>query len=153
MDWHLWALMGISTASLVGSPLVLNSKKDKEPTAGTVEKVAVGLKENANEIEENRQGVLYSNPAITDARFVDMFQGDELQNTKYLDLAKVQMFLFTLIAAAAYAGTLWMTFNQSAGAPGGLENMPSLSEGLIALLGISHTGYLSSKGISHTKTK
>lgn len=153
MDWHLWALMGISTASLVGTPLLLSSKKDKEPDAGTVEKVAANLKENPNEIEENRQGVLYSNPSIADARFSDMFQGDELQNTKYIDMAKVQMFLFTLIAAAAYSATLWATFKEGKSAPGGLENMPGLSDGLIALLGISHAGYLSSKGVAHTKTQ
>jgi hypothetical protein len=31
MDWHLWALMGISTTSLVGTPLLLSPKAQKEP--------------------------------------------------------------------------------------------------------------------------
>ena len=153
MDWHLWALMGISTASLIGSPLALGSKKNDDPVDGAVTKTAHDLKEDPKEIEENRQGVLYSNDKIEDARFTDMFQGDELQNTKYLDLAKVQMFLFTFIAGVAYAATLWKMFDAAKGAPGGLEIMPGLSQGLIALLGISHAGYLSSKKIEHTKTK
>ncbi len=153
LDWHLWALMGISTASLVGTPLLLNSKKDEEPAEGTVAKVADGLGEDKTEIDQNRQGVLYSNPNISDASISDMFQGDELQNTKYLDLAKVQMFLFTLIAATSYAVTLWNTFSAAGTDPGSLETMPGLSDGIIALLGISHTGYLSSKGITRTQTK
>lgn len=153
MDWHLWALMGISTASLVGSPLILSSKKEKEPTDGTLQKVAENLKEDSKEIDSNRQGVLYSNPNLSDASFADMFQGDELQNTNYLDLAKIQMFLFTVISAFAYAASLWDMFCKAKGASGGLEMMPELSDGLVAILGISHAGYLSSKNIAHTKTK
>ncbi len=130
MDWHLWALMGISTASLIGSPLISSPKKEKEPADDTVKKVAAGLKENPTEIEDNRQGILYSNPTIANASFADMFQGDELQNTKYLDLAKIQMFLFTIIAATAYGVTLWNTFTEAKTDPGSLETMPGLSEGL-----------------------
>jgi hypothetical protein len=44
-------------------------------------------------------------------------------------------------------------FNLASNAPGGLEAMPGLSEGLLALLGISHAGFLASKGVAHTKTK
>lgn len=153
MDWHLWALMGISTASLIGSPLILNSKKDQEPAPEAVDKAAVDLKESRTEIEENREGLLYSNPDIGCASFADMFQGDEVQNTGHLDLPKVQMFLFTIIAATAYAVTLWNMFHQAENAPGGLEMMPGVSEGMIALLGISHVGFLASKGVAHTKTK
>lgn len=153
LDWHLWALMGISTASLIGSPLVLSGKKDQQPDPGAVTKAAETLKENRTEIDRNREGVLYSNPDITCASFIDMFQGDEVQNTTHLDLAKVQMFLFTLIAATAYSVTLCTMFNLASNAPGGLEAMPGLSEGLIAILGISHAGFLASKGVAHTKTK
>jgi hypothetical protein len=39
MDWHLWALMGISTASLVASPLLLGSKTDKQADQKSVERV------------------------------------------------------------------------------------------------------------------
>jgi hypothetical protein len=152
IDWRLWSLMGISTASLVGSPLISNSKKKEEPTDKAITKAAASLEEDPAEIKKNKEGILYSNTAITDARFADMFQGDEVQNTGHLDVAKVQMFVFTLIAAVAYSGALWTMFGQSAAAPGGIESMPAPSEGLIALLGISHVGYLSSKGISHTDT-
>jgi hypothetical protein len=153
MDWHLWALMGISTASLIGSPLILNSKKDQQPAPEVMNKAAVILKEPQAEIEKNREGLLYSNTDIGDASFADMFQGDEVQNTYHLDLAKVQMFIFTIIAATAYSAALWNLFDQAKGAPGGLEMMPGVSDGIIALLGISHLGFLSSKGVAHTKTQ
>lgn len=32
MEWQLWALLGISTVSLVGSPLLLSEEKNVEPT-------------------------------------------------------------------------------------------------------------------------
>jgi hypothetical protein len=31
--------------------------------------------------------------------------------------------------------------------------LPTLPDGLVAILGISHAGYLTSKGTSHTKTQ
>jgi hypothetical protein len=153
MDWHLWALLGISTASLVGSPLILNSKKDQQPAREAMNKAVMTLKEPEAEINKNREGLLYSNSEIQYASFADMFQGDEVQNTGHLDLAKVQMFIFTVIAATAYSAALWNLFEQAKGAPGGLEMMPGLSDGIIALLGISHLGFLSSKGVAHTKTQ
>jgi len=152
MHWQLWALMGISTASLIGSPMALDTKKDQEPREGTVAKVAGESEEEAKEIEKNREGVLYKNPSISDASFSDIFEGDEVQNTKYLDLAKVQMFLFTIVAAGVYAVTLWQTLRLAKDAPAGIEQMPMVSDGLVALLGISHAGYLTSKRINHTKT-
>lgn len=153
MDWHLWALMGISTASLIGSPLVLSSKKDKTPDEKVLKKTADNLNESSKEVDDNREGVLYSNVDMKSASFIDMFQGDEIQNTSHLDMAKIQMFLFTLIAATAYSVTLWNLFDAAKGAPGGLEAMPGLSDGLIAILGISHAGFLASKGVEHTKTE
>src|SRR6266404_4976771 len=42
IDWQIWALLGISTASFVGTPLLNSSKKSKEPerTAELVERAA-----------------------------------------------------------------------------------------------------------------
>src|SRR5208337_392140 len=40
IDWQLWALLGISTTSLVGTPLLLGDKKTKEPDASKVKDTA-----------------------------------------------------------------------------------------------------------------
>lgn len=141
VDWHLWALLGISTASLVGTPLLLASKKDQNPANGVVDKAARVLNEDSGDIDTNRLGRLYSNTDPKDARLTDIFQGDEVINTAYIDPAKLQMFLFTLIVAGSYA---YQIYSSMSAAPAKLV-MPAVSPDMIALLGISHAGYLGSK--------
>ena len=151
IDQHLWALLGISTASLVGTPLILQNKTGKDTDQATVAKTAIATGETAQQVDDNRQGNLYANPSITDARVTDMFEGDEVGNTAYIDIAKVQMFLFTIIIIVAFCYQVYgmlcdfcKTGNIAA------LVMPVLSPGLIALLGISHAGYLGSKTADHT---
>ena len=148
MDWRLWALMGISATSLVGSPLILSSKLSDAPEAKTIHKTAKALNEPAAEIQANSQGTLYSNAKTSDASLTDMFQGDEVGNTAYVDLSKVQMFYFTIIAVVAYACALYSSM------PGMLApdkaTMLVPSDALVALLGISHAAYLTSKANQHS---
>lgn len=145
MDWHLWALMGISTASFIGSPLLLGNKAQQAADPSAAEKAAAQLKEDAGAISQNSLGLLYANPSIADASFADMFQGDEIGNTAYIDMAKVQMFFFTFVSLLVYGTALFEMFKGS-----NLAEMPKLSDGLIALLGISHAGYLTSKTAAST---
>jgi len=149
MDWHLWALLGISTTSLIGTPLILSTKKDDKPDPSAARKAAPLTGEKPEEIENNKQGVLYANATIGDARMTDMFQGDELINTAQIDLAKVQMFYFTIIAALCF---FVLVLQQLVKADTDLSALPVLSDGLIAVLGISHAGYLTSKTVTHTNT-
>lgn len=156
IDWHLWALLGISTTSLVGSSLILGMKKDKDPEDKAVNKAQTLTKDNR--VEENRQGTLYVNPSASDARFTDMFQGDELGDTTHIDLAKVQMFLFSVIAIFAFAVMVTFKLRHLPTADRGalesaLQALPLLSDGLVAVLGISHAGYLTNKTADHTQLK
>lgn len=150
MDWHLFALLGISTTTLIGTPLILSTKKNDKPDPSAAQKAAPLIGEKPEEIENNKQGVLYGNPTINDARLTDMFQGDELINTAQIDLAKVQMFYFTIIAALCF---VVLVFQQLIQANTDLSSLPVLPDGLIALLGISHAGYLTSKTVTHTNTQ
>ena len=157
IDWHLWALLGISTTSLVGAPLILSSKKDQQPTDMATQKSAQMANEPAADIDDNKQGTLYANAKVSDAQLTDMFEGDELIDTARIDLAKVQMFYFTIIAAICF---FVMVFNlmlqgQAALAAGKpyLEHLPLLPDGFVAVLGISHAGYLTSKSISRTQSQ
>jgi len=124
IDKHIWALMGISATALVGSPLISNTKKDKTPAASETTKAAGSLggdqqrpdslppadKNDPAKVREvilpNSQGTLYSNPTIADASFADMFEGDEIGNTAYVDLAKVQMFFSLLSSLSAILALL-----------------------------------------------
>lgn len=113
---ELLALMGISTTSLVGAPLALSTKR----------------------------GQVMSNDTRYDARWSDMFMGEEVANQGRLDVAKVQLFYFTIILAVAYSGALAVMFINTS-AP--INALPSLNDGLVTLLGISHAGYLVNKAV------
>jgi hypothetical protein len=150
IDWRLWALLGISTTSLVGSPLILNSKKDQEPVPSVTQKTAKMVNEPEADIIANKQGTLYANSKLSYACLTDMFEGDELINTARIDLAKVQMFYFTIVAAICF---LVMVFKMLLAGNSDLGQLPSLPEGFVALLGISHAGYLGSKGLNRTQSQ
>jgi hypothetical protein len=142
IDWRLWSLMGISSASLVGSPLINLSKQTKT--------VHPSVTDTVDLTNAPAQGTLFYNTNFKDAQFTDMFEGDEITNAYYIDLSKVQMFFFTLIAAVTYFALIWQMFNSMAITS--VNQLPSLSQGFIALLGISHLAYLTSKGIGNTAT-
>ncbi len=145
---ELWIAMGISTTSLLGTPLVLGGKRARSPDEKLVENTSAQLAEAPGDIDAHRQGVLYANAHMTDARMADMFQGDEVGNTAHIDLAKVQMFYFTLIAAMGYFMQVAMAVMRRE-----TSAMPELSQGMLALLAISHGGYLLGKAGDHSNSK
>lgn len=162
LDPKLWALLGISTASLVGSPLLQSSKTDQTPKSGEVTKTetaltAKGDPEPRADIASNRKGVLYANSNISDAAFSDMFEGDEIGNTAYVDVAKVQMFFFTIVAGLSYGMDLYQWIAAKGYIPDPkitkVAVFPLVSGGLVAILGISHAGFLVSKSTTQTPTQ
>jgi hypothetical protein len=144
-------LLGISGASLIGSPLLASAKSAKEPDQAAVTKIANTFTQSVNEVNDHREGILYGNPSMNDARLADMFQGDEIADTSHIDLTKVQMFLFTLVAIICYAVMLFQQIHTNTETA--LKEFPKVSPGLIALLGISHAGYLGNKAIDKTKVQ
>ena len=145
---ELWALLGISTASLVGAPLILQNKIDKTPTQDAMQRASETLDKSSPAMANvNSMGTLYRNSSLQDARITDMLQGDEISNIAYVDMAKVQMLLFTVIGALVYCGAVYNTLVIR-----DLAHMPALSQGMVTLLGISHAGYLTSKTVDRTPT-
>jgi len=173
---QLLALLGISAAGLVASPLIAATKKNtlpSDPNAANASAevmartknvpdsvmpdaargVAAGNKLHAapiaTAIKDNAAGILYSNPTVQDASFADMFEGNEVGNCAHVDLAKVQMFFFTVLVAMGYMAALWDVM--SVGAIYGANfTFPGLSDGMVGLLGISNGSYLVSKGVKHS---
>ena len=127
---EIWVLLGISAASFVGSPIIKSTKRDKDTT-----KTA------------GAEGQLVCNAELKDARWSDMFTGEETGNSKVLDLGKVQMFFFTLIVLLVYGYAL--RFALTAEPP--ITEFPAVDQSMLALLGISHTAYLSYKAAPHTR--
>jgi hypothetical protein len=120
IDSQIWILLGISTTSLVGSPLLKSNKRI--------------------------QGLLLRSSAPGDSSWADLFRGEESGNEGLLDMAKVQMFYFTVIAVVAYGTALGLLMANKSFP---FDAFPGLSSGVLALLGISHAGYLTNKVIPH----
>ncbi|MDO8674149.1 MAG: hypothetical protein Q7O66_22280 [Dehalococcoidia bacterium] len=96
------------------------------------------------------EGQIVVNQSPDMASWSDLFRGEETRNTAGLDLAKVQMFFFTMILAIAYAVALGAVF-KTANA-GQITAFPPLSPAMVSLLGISNAGYLVNKSISTSQT-
>jgi membrane-bound metal-dependent hydrolase YbcI (DUF457 family) len=155
IDNNLWAVLGISTASFVATPLVLGQKAQSNASAQAVTAAGLALNEDPAQIQSNAQGTLYVNPSPQDASITDMFQGDEIGNTAYVDISKVQMFLLTIFVVAAYGNDLYHLlagFDVSAvrGDFAALDRLPVLSSSEVKLVGLSHAGYLGFKAVGHT---
>jgi hypothetical protein len=167
MQEELWLLMGISTTSLVASPLILNNKREKKPEPSETNNVLMLLsrqrgvdlvmddKDKAKQLEElpvEADGQLVKNKDIKDAGAIDLFKGEETGNATHLDLGRIQMLYFTVITIIAYAVTLYQGFSEVAKTGDKIAEFPILSSSMIGLLAISHGGYLVHKAIPHSKT-
>jgi hypothetical protein len=218
---EVWMLMGISTTSLVGAPLVLSTKltsqpaSDAAPQGGSSQPVAeeatpgpTGAGKTATAAPSGTQsppeipsarplaavssrvasllrqqgedpsklhvvGSLVVKSSVDDAAWSDLFKGDEVGDVATLDLAKVQMFFFTVVLILAYAVALGAKFsavdaqraelgppppgsiaaNLTAGAhdPRLIDTFPPIQSGLVTLLGISNAGFLVNRAVPRTR--
>jgi len=147
---NLLAALGISTASFATVPVVLDSKTRSTVDPKAIRTASLVLKENAGTIQQNSKGALYANSHPSDARFSDLFQGDEIGNTAYVDISKLQLFLLTLFVIVAYCCDVWSTFAKVT--PNSISSLalPDFSFEELKLLGLSHAGYLTFKAMNHT---
>jgi hypothetical protein len=148
---ELWLLMGISTTSLVSSPLILNLKKSQ---SASEEKKAWAFEQLARQAVDITKiaihGQIVVNQTPQAAQWSDLFRGSETGNAGQLDIGKLQMFFFTLVLVLAYGSGLAALFNDNAER---IAALPAIDSGMLTLLGISHAGYLVSKAIPYSETK
>jgi hypothetical protein len=149
---EIWLLMGITTITLVGSPLVLNSKKEK-PDKKERDKNKATLKEKNPNIDvtqlTNKNLVMFKkDPSAAD--ITDLFRGDETGNFAQIDIGKIQLIFFTSILAIAYSASIFSLFTNVSGS---ITNFPEFDAGMTALLGISNAGLLGYKGTKHSRTE
>src|SRR5262249_8688294 len=129
----IWALLGISATSLIGSPLIKSSQQETQtPNAEAIQKFASAQGRSADEIAVD--GKVVKNKSIQQAGLVDIFMGEYVDDFALLDLAKIQMFFFTILLVIAY-GTAVGSLLRTDPLPGSL---PDLGAGMLPLLGISH---------------
>lgn len=147
---QVWVLMGIATTTLVGSPLIKSTKKDKPAHPAEVQAMKAGLEAQGRESARVQpQGHLATRTSPESASWSDVFTGEEVGNVVHLDLSRVQMFYFNVIAVLAYAAALGTVLANTVGA---ITEFPGLSNGMLALLGVSHAGYLAGKAVPNTAT-
>jgi hypothetical protein len=160
---EILALLGISLASAGGALIIKSNKAATEPDPAKSKETLTGIP---------RRGLLQVNPVAAQdkaagqagtpqgPKFSDIFLGEEVVDYTYVDISKVQMFVFTLAAAVGYGFVLW-AWNFApqpppAGAAPGTEaliSFPLLSTSLVTLIGISHAGYLAMKAPNKTPAK
>lgn len=141
----VWILMGISTTSLVGSPLIRNQKKDP--------RLALAADDQREALDNQRQGLagrvrvegrIVTKKSVEDASWSDLFIGEEVSNVAHLNLAKVQMFFFTMLLLISYGVSIATLLLRSESIP---DALPDVGEGMLALFGISQGGYLVDKAV------
>ena len=101
--------------------------------------------ENLTRLEEakkTREGLIHRNETPQQAEWSDMFRGIEVSNFAVVDVAKVQMFFFTLIIVASYAVQIWLLLGNQQTLTGSEVDFPPFDDSMAALLGLSHAGYL-----------
>jgi hypothetical protein len=113
----LWLAMGISTTSMVASPLILSRRRRDD----------LQTKENQRE-----------------SRWTDIFTGDDADDGDRLDLGKIQLVFFTVALVLAYGVALGHTFATDGKV---VHSLPPIDEAVVVLLTISHAGYLTKKAL------
>ncbi|HET7433123.1 MAG TPA: hypothetical protein VFN10_00275 [Thermoanaerobaculia bacterium] len=134
-------LIAVSVGSSVAASVVMSNKtgKDADPA-----EIAASQAKNGEGASASGTAFAWSDPHY--ASLADMLEGDELADAHTVDLAKVQMFFFTLAGAVVYAG---MVYNSLTSAKP-VTTLPDLPQQLIILMGMSHTGYLGGKMVNRT---
>ena len=138
---ELWLAMGISVTSLVGSGLILEGKKSKEP------------KYPARNIVEAKDGTV-TGVLVKSVKpsLLDLIRGEEVGNHDIIDLTRLQNLFITFVLVGAYAAALGSMFTNLVTATPAVQNItafPALGSSAIALLTISHSGYLIAKAIDN----
>jgi hypothetical protein len=130
----LWAI-GITATALLGNLGIRQVKEGQSPRVARGSGFAVGP-------------ITY-NAAPSEARWTDIFTGEETGNEGVADIGKIQMFYFTAIAVIVYAFAVFQLLAGPTTAQD-LTGLPVLSEGMVVLLGLSNGAYLVKKAVPAT---
>lgn len=153
---QLWLMMGISTTALVGSPLLKNMKRDRDADGAQRERTMAALaRQRGWPLDKAHERVFMSGQIVCnhdprDAQVSDFFKGEEAGNAAQLDLARMQMFFFTVALVVVYAVALGSLFAKGGGV---ISRFPEIDPSMAALLGISNAGYLANKAVPNSQSQ
>ncbi len=145
---ELIALMGISGGAAVFAQTI----KSINGARGTL------FVNEAATTHEDASGKVVVKGAVDvqQARISDLIQGEAPDTKDLVDVGKLQNLYFTIIVLSIYGWLVWQTLVREVmvdkhGAKSLITSMPSINEALIALILISHAGYLTLKAIPSEK--
>lgn len=120
-------------------PAAKRAMESAEATLNTVQKEWDEFQKGL----ESRKGDVHVNDSLEQADWSDLLRGELVSNYRVVDPAKVQMFFLTVILVFIYGVMIWGLLSaeptwQSAA----VVDLPAFSDSMVALLGISHAGYL-----------
>lgn len=132
---ELFLALGISAGSFVAAPTILSLKP-----RDTTESVAVA-----------RPGPV---------QFSDVIRGDEVGNEDVIDLSKLQQLAITIMLLTVYAVALGSELTNTEallrsiplGPDRAMWDLPALGQGFLALMAVSHAGYLAYKAAPKPST-
>jgi hypothetical protein len=169
---EVWILLGINIATLAGTSIVLGHKTDDRngvPTDRALADAGLGIESrsesgswNTTFVDSSRaprsanrvvqvRGVAQANLSPLDAQWSELFDGSEIGNFQYVDVGKVQMLLISGIVIIGYALLLGSTF--AAKDLPVFSGFPTFSQGLLALIAVSHAGYIANLAAPHTDSE
>src|SRR6266699_3538514 len=129
-------------------PLIQNYKQNQDPNEEETTKTLTQLSaQHVDTSQVDTAGRLLVNKSPADAKWTDLFRGEEVGNAAQIDLGKTQLFYFTNILVFVYTITLGSLFAHQ---PAVISSFPDLNQGILTLLGISNGAYLTSKAVPHS---
>jgi len=148
LDPHLVALMGFSVATFVLSPMALSRKTDVPASVMSVEKAneELGTTQKLSTPVWAAGSVLMKG-APADARLSDLIRGEDVGDAATVDLPRTQMLLMTLVVVIGFTAAI---VKRLATGPLLLDSLPNITETLLLLILVSHSGYLAGKLIPTT---
>lgn len=175
---EIWLLLGLSLATAAGTRVVLERKADTpeervtpqqlrsanlRPATGTnngqlvfaatggasdlqMRQATTYLTRSGEQVQQ--VGLLQVNPEPSQAKIANFFDGSEIGNFQFADIGKVQMLLITGMSILGYAYLIGLMFADSSKQT--ISGLPAFSETLLALIAVSHAGYLGYQAVPHT---
>ncbi|MFZ0926097.1 MAG: hypothetical protein WCE82_06250 [Halobacteriota archaeon] len=147
---ELWALLGISGGAAVAAPVANDAtNRSKDLAEGAAARAGTSVD------ALDHEGVLDVNLLVKDAKFADMFKGDEVGNRDNIDISKVQMLILSFGLAAGYGSAIVLFILQAMQANPVhiplLNGLPAVDSSLASLLLISQGTYVGYKAAAHTQ--
>ncbi len=139
---EFWILIGISTSTLVGAKIIKTNGNNQQLNA-TLTKNLTNLM--STELPDKKERVKVFGKIVgwvspVDAELADLVRGEQAGNALSPDLGKIQMLFLTLVIVGVYGIVIGNAMKSA-----GVFTCPEFDESLIALIAISHVGYLSAK--------